>query len=891
MPKTNKGQDELGMHLNYRLYDLMREYGIGSSRSDWPSNRLRKWLKIGGEKFSKYITFELPLDMIAKMKCFLAFRDKAFAPADKIEMGLLERFKNEIIVLPFLPKNLMGPIKNFLPEIRENDPVKVKKTKSTKQDKGKDDDKFQLNRVLKGLVEKHEIGSGGMSVTDFCRWLGVQQSSYNDYLRLKYAVSEVNRIRFYLAFRQEVFAPSTMKELQYLEELKDKIDPLPFLSKEDSGPIDMSQFDHLRESINNEKFKLNNILVDLIRQYSIGMPGSMSISEFCDLVNIHSTAFQDMVRYRTSISSLYKSRLYLAFRHEGFAPTNRKELVIIRHLNGRIKPLPFLSEKLREPLDFSKFDIKEEPVDENYKLNAVLVRNLENHGIGILPEKSLTGFCKGLSMGPSSAHGFVANRYSLGTTKSRLAKIKFYLAFRDPAFAPQNAEEKEILRKWKDKIKPLPLIPLPIIEAGQEAIKADVKPVVPKEPEKVSDAKTEKSAKQEDDKYKLNKIFKQLVDEYTANHPGMYRKDYVAYLGIPNTSLSEYFNCHRFILKPEHKIAIYLAFEHEAFAPSTDEEQKVWQQMKDTIVPLSQKDVVHPDKEKKQAKPEPQAVEPKKEDKAEDEFALNRVLIQLMDQYKIGKGGPSKKQTLRKLKMHGQTFDRYVKMEHPLRLTNKIKLYLGFRHEAFVPSNDEEREIYNKLKDQIYPLSFIKKQDRAAQMEIEEVGSPTETVAADLNVSDLSQQVAARLVSDPGFAAKMCEIMLGSSGFIANIAKQLPGGVRQKQVAAGKQTLPLAMPVAVEKEPDGKTIPAKFVAETRQILNQAIRRLQELRIMDNRQRNDIQDELEVAFRSLENELKDLWLNVRAVRKTRSAQAAQQVYETERAFVDTFKNGK
>ncbi len=890
MPKTEKGQDEREMRLNYRLYDLMKEYGIGSSRSDWPSNRLRKWLKIGGEKFSKYITFELPLDMIAKIKCFLAFRDKAFAPADKIEMGLLDRFKNDVFALPFLPKELMGPIEKLLPEIKENATVKEEDKplpKKAKKQKEKKDDKYKLNQALKRLFEKYEIGTDGMSIPDFCRWLGISRSSLTNFLEQVFSVSDVNKIRFYLAFRDPAFAPISMRELQYLEEMKEKIDPLPFLSDELRKPIERSQFEYIEQAIDDEKFRWNKALMDLIQQYSIGMPGNMSMTEFCELINIHPTSIQENISFRTTINAISKIKLYLAFRDKAFVPTTSRELAMVRLFHSKVKPLPQLPKELKGPIDFSEFDIKEEQVEEKYELNMVLVRNIEKHGIGILPEKPLTGFCRDLSMSSTSVRGFMNRKLCLGSIKSGLARIKFYLAFKDPAFAPKDVKEREILKKWKDKIKPLPLIPLPVVETEEQEVAkfmGKIDEQKKKEPRKVKVEEPEKPVKQEEDEFKLNKILKSLFDDKYSQQMTM--RDIARHLSIPRTSFREYIRGNRPILKPEHKIAIYLAFGHEVFAPSTAEEQKAYQQMKDKIFPLSEKDVVQPDKVKKQA--ESQVVKQTKKDKAEDKFALNRVLIQLMDQYKIGKGGPSKKQTLKKLSMHGQTFDRYVKMERPLRLTNKIKLYLGFRHEAFAPSNSEEEAIYNRLKGQIRLLSFVGQRDSKAPLEIEEIESPTEAEAAALNISELSQQVASCLANDPEFAAKLCELILGRSEFIAGIEKQLPA--RKQKPAEGRQVLPLAMPAAIEREPDGKIIPAKFVAETRKIFNQTIRRLQELRVMDNRQRSDIQDELEVTLRSLENELKDLWLNVRAVRKTRSAQAAQQVYETERDFIATFKNG-
>jgi len=233
----------------------------------------------------------------------------------------------------------------------------------------------------------------------------------------------------------------------------------------------------------------------------------------------------------------------------------------------------------------------------------------------------------------------------------------------------------------------------------------------------------------------------------------------------------------------------------------------------------------------------------------ENKYFLNECFARLVEKYKIGVLKSRKhSDTFRFMKMEQASYWRILRKKIIVTAANKAKIFLAFQDTEFAPRNDNERGICKSLESSIpKPLSYAKVIDEGSTLNL----------------------------------GNIVALLLGDSEFVSRVAEQVAG-------IAGNKT---DSERPARKRSRGKAvISAEFVEETKELFERASDRIDSIIALGDSQRQRVQEELEEMLKKLEIQFGNLFLRVRALKKTATGQAALRILEQEATFIREFNRG-
>ena len=254
--------------------------------------------------------------------------------------------------------------------------------------------------------------------------------------------------------------------------------------------------------------------------------------------------------------------------------------------------------------------------------------------------------------------------------------------------------------------------------------------------------------------------------------------------------------------------------------------------------------------------------------KPDNPFYLHEQLVRLFSEHSIGKKGREQSMVARYLRISRSSLLEILKKQHTFTVGLKVRLFLGFCDSAYKPLNENEQARCEFWRKQIpRPLPFIKTEPPIA---------PDEQVKiiTRLPYSDLAEQ------------------LLADEKFLTQLAVKIGSRLAPRQITPPEPKAPAPEPTAetpvAETFPEGEVIPASFVKETAALLSQTISKLNTIVSLSNTSRKEVQTEMETLFKKLENALVECLLLARASARTATREAAFQMLQGERGFIERMK---
>lgn len=253
---------------------------------------------------------------------------------------------------------------------------------------------------------------------------------------------------------------------------------------------------------------------------------------------------------------------------------------------------------------------------------------------------------------------------------------------------------------------------------------------------------------------------------------------------------------------------------------------------------------------------------------------LHEQLIRLFNEYSIGsKKGREYTLVSKWIKLHETSYRPLLRKEGVFTVGIKIRMYLGFNDPAFAPLTENEKARCEFWRQQIpRPLPFIKTEKQQVDGRM-----PAEAEAeTSIPISSIGQA------------------LLDDEAFLTRLAVKINKRLEQRLVMSGvkPETAPVkptkTETAAPEDFSEGEVIPASFVKEVADLLRQTTSKLNTIVSLGNTQRKEVQAELEGLFKKLEESLVGCLLLTRALSRTATREAAMQILQGERAFVERIR---
>lgn len=243
-------------------------------------------------------------------------------------------------------------------------------------------------------------------------------------------------------------------------------------------------------------------------------------------------------------------------------------------------------------------------------------------------------------------------------------------------------------------------------------------------------------------------------------------------------------------------------------------------------------------------------------------------LVGLLNKYNVGKkDGPKINDVCAFARMHPSALYGAQSKTMTVTVGFKAKLFLCFADPAFAPMNGNEKKQTEVWREQIpRPLPCVK--SVSTEIPPKPTGEKKGEKIVPVRLTPLEQG----LVNSPAFVKAVAD----------KVAELLSDAAPKLKTATD--------PVASETATND-FISDAFIAETLAILTKASERLDSIMLLGNNPRRKIQTELDSKLPQLEDTLRRLFLSVRAISRTATAEAARKILEQETSFVKQFESAK
>lgn len=480
--------------------------------------------------------------------------------------------------------------------------------------------------------------------------------------------------------------------------------------------------------------------------------------------------------------------------------------------------------------------------DSKFRLNRVLNYLIKKYQIGNPDIMSMKDFIRHLGAKKEEIEAVMQYKKIVSPT----LKLVLFVAFQDNAFAPSNDDERKALNKVKMAISPLPFI-------SNTETKTE---------------KKEEEKKAEDTKFYLNQILADLIEQYRiGDQKVMSQSAFCKRLNMSRSHLRDLLTM-KINVSESTKMKLFLAFRNENFKPNNLREKALLRSMKDSIEPMPSL----PDELKRPIEElfDLNLDELNEIETTESKYQLNEIFNLLLIRHGIGTpGNMSKRKFFKAMGIPRTTAQTYLKGKNRISTINKLRIYCVFGHQAYGPVNKQEEKLLEEIKKEVKPLeAIIGKQPEKKRSETAPEPERKKTDQPDEKRAELISQVAKALLSD--------------KEFIQQIADLVQSHV-QSRTSAPEQPEKTEIP----ELPEDSEIGSEFIMETRDLMKKVVERLQTIMILDRKKRKPIQRDLKEMMNFLEKTLGDLFLHVRAVAHTTTAQVAKDLLEGEQSLIEAW----
>lgn len=343
-------------------------------------------------------------------------------------------------------------------------------------------------------------------------------------------------------------------------------------------------------------------------------------------------------------------------------------------------------------------------------------------------------------------------------------------------------------------------------------------------------------------------------------------KELSGLVGIPTKTISDLLQNVRAV-GPQLQARLFIGTGDARFQPRDELEKDAYEEWKKN--PTAPKTVAKGGDKAPALSPEP-----------DNPVYLHEQLIRLFNENKIGSKGYEHRAVEKWLKMSESLYRPLLRKQGHFTVGIKVRMYLGFNAPAFAPLNENEKSRCEFWRQQIpRPLPFVKTECQGAD-EKTSVKTPDEAL---VSVSVIAQALLADEAFLTRLAVKIRARLEPRSVAPAPVVPALAAG--QKAEAPEPEKTAAA---ATEDIPDGEVISAAFIKSVSDLLRDTISKLNTVVSLGNAPRKNVQTELESLFKKLENALVECLLLARASSRTATREAAMQMLQGERGFLDKLR---
>lgn len=306
---------------------------------------------------------------------------------------------------------------------------------------------------------------------------------------------------------------------------------------------------------------------------------------------------------------------------------------------------------------------------------------------------------------------------------------------------------------------------------------------------------------------------------------------------------------------PELQARLFVHTNDERFKPRDDMEQAALNEWKKN--PFPKKTVIIRGDRATAESPHP-----------ENEKFFPEKVIELLKKYNVSqKGGPSMTVVSNHAKLDRTILYELRNQSSSVTVGIKAKLFLSFADPAFAPLNDNEKKQTEVWREQIpRPLPCVK------------------SVSTEIPPKPAGKKKGEKIV--PVRLTPLEQGLVNSTAFVKAVADKVAELLSDAAPKLKTATDPVASETATND-----FISDAFIAETLAILTKATERLDSIMLLGNNPRRKIQTELDSRLPQLEDTLRRLFLSVRAISKTATAEAARRIFEQETFFIKQFESAK
>jgi len=227
------------------------------------------------------------------------------------------------------------------------------------------------------MKEKDIDPQNSTQIRDFAQKIRTRADYLMFALQMERGIAEKMLARLFLATGDRRFAPTTEAHLKYVKKYASE-----FGRKPSEFSIDNEMQEWLQQTA--DKFEQNRVLIKLLKKYQIGKPmGEMQKTAFSKHLRISRSNLSYYERFVFSIAEETKIKLFLAFGHPAFAPSDEEEENILQQLAPEIKLLPFVNvndfahlssktAKVCSPVKTKLPEVKQTTTDNSPNVQAVI---------------------------------------------------------------------------------------------------------------------------------------------------------------------------------------------------------------------------------------------------------------------------------------------------------------------------------------------------------------------------------------------------------------------------------------------------------------------------------------------------------------------------------------